>query len=150
MFLASIDQDLGFTNFLDLGRQQRHQLFTGFGGNAAGAAVGDDALGIQRGEIGAGANIARLQFQPQAKRFNYPAAHLEFQRVITKQAQMPGTTARRDARGNGNHAALGRIFGKFVKIGGMGGFQWGEIPLLLGGQVTQAIQHHQRQLCTTL
>ena len=51
--------------FLHFGGEHGAEFLAGFGGDAPGAAVGDDAFGVEGGEIGAGADIARLEFHAQ-------------------------------------------------------------------------------------
>ena len=87
MFLAGLDDDLRVADLLDLGGEHGAELLAGLGRDAAGAAVGDDALGVERGEIGAGADIAGLEFHAQAERFDDAAADLEFERVVAEQAR---------------------------------------------------------------
>jgi len=101
VFLAGLDDDFRVADLFDFGGEHGAQFLAGLGRNAAGAAVGDDALGIQRGEIGAGADVTMLEFHAQAERLDDAAAHLEFQRVIAEQAEvtrplpgvMPGAAA---------------------------------------------------------
>ena len=62
VFLAGLDQHFGVLDLLDFLGEHLAKLLAGRGGNAARAAVGDDPLGIQRAEIGARRDVARLQF----------------------------------------------------------------------------------------
>jgi hypothetical protein len=80
-------------------------------------------LVVQRAKIGAGGDIARLQLQPQAERLNHAAPHFIFQRIITEQPQMPRPAARRDARGDRDHAPLRADRGPGVQVGRAGRFQ---------------------------
>ena len=84
VFLAGLDDDLGVADLFDLGGEQGDHLFAGLGRDASGAAVGDDAFGIERGEIGAGADIAGFQFETEAEGLDDAAADLELERVVTE------------------------------------------------------------------
>src|SRR5581483_7968253 len=106
--------DLGVADIFYFARKQGAQFLADGGINASGAAVGDDALVIERAEIGARRDVAALEFHSQAERFDDPASHLEFQRVVSKQSQVAGAAARGDARRDGVHASLRRIFAEGV------------------------------------
>ena len=136
----------GVAHFLHLLRQQRAQLLAHRRVNAPGAPVGDDAFGVERAEVGARRHVARPQFQAQAQRLDDAAAHLEFQRVVAKQAQVSRPAARSDARRNRDHPSLRRVFGQRIQVGGDRRFERREIALLARGDVAHAVQHHQRQL----
>ena len=71
--------------FLIFARKQRAQFLAHLGLNPPGAAVGHDALGVQRAEIRARRDVARLEFEAEAERLDDPAAHLKFQRIVTEQ-----------------------------------------------------------------
>ena len=146
MFLAGLDDDLRVADFFDFGGEQRAKFLAGFRRDAAGAAVGDNALFVERAEIGARGHVAVLQFQAQAQRFNHAAAHLKFQRVVAEQPEMPRPAAGRDAGRGGNHAALRGILAQLVEVRRGGGFQRRQIKLLLRGQVAEAVEHDQHEL----
>ena len=87
MFLAGLDDDFRVADFFDFGGEHGAKFFASFGGDSSGAAVGDNALRVERGEIGAGADVARLQFHAEAERLDDAAADLKFQRVVAEQAR---------------------------------------------------------------
>ena len=60
MFLAGLDDDLRIADFFDFRGEQRTEFLAGLRRNTAGAAVGDNALFVERGEICPGANITGL------------------------------------------------------------------------------------------
>ena len=82
--LARFDDDLRVARLFDFAREQRAQLFRDFRFDPARAAVGDDALFVERAKIGARGDVARLEFHAQTEGFDHAAAHLKFQRIITK------------------------------------------------------------------
>ena len=145
MLLARLDEDVGVADFFDLGGEHRAQFLARFGRDAAGAPVGNNAFCIYCGEIGAGADVAMLEFHAQAERLDDAAAHLEFQRVIAKQAEVAGPAAGRDAGRSGNHAALRRVLGNLVEIRRRGGLERREIILFLRGDVAQAVEDDERE-----
>ena len=116
VFLASLDDDLRVADLLDLRGKQGDEPFARLGGNAAGATVRDNSLRVERGEVGAGADVAGLQLNAQPERLNDTAAHLKFQRVVAEKPEMPRPAARRDARRRGDQAALRGKLRKGVKV----------------------------------
>ncbi len=98
MSLAGFDDDLRVADFLHLRRKHRAQLLARFGRDAPGAAVGDDALGVKRGEVGARATSPALSSKPEPERFDDAAADLKFQRVVAEQPEMARPAAGSDAR----------------------------------------------------
>ena len=145
MFLAGLDDDFRVAKSFHFCGKHGAKFLARFGGNASRTAVGDDAFCIERGEVGAGANVAGFKFHAQAKRFNHAAADLEFQRVIAEQTEMSRPAAGRDAGRNGNHAALRRVFCQRIQVRRDGGLQRREIILFLRGDVAQAVEHDQRE-----
>src|SRR5262245_18515432 len=105
MFLAGFDDDFRVADLLDFRRQHGAKVLAGLGWDTAGAAIGDNAFGVDRGEGGAGSDVAGLEIDAEAERFEDAAANLEFERVITEQPEMAGTAAGRDAGRDGNHSA---------------------------------------------
>ena len=147
VLLAGFDDDFGVADFLHLLGEERAEFFARFRGDTASAAVGDNALGIQRAEIGAGADIAGLQFHTEAEGFDDTTTDLEFQRIITEESEVTGAGARRDSRSHGSHATLSDTRShEFIEVRGLGRFERGEFPLAHGGDVAQAIQYDEREL----
>jgi hypothetical protein len=146
MALAGFDDDLGVADFLHLLRQQRAELLANLRVNTSGAAVGDNAFGVERAEVGARRHVAGPQFQAQPQRLDDAAAHLEFQWVVAEQAQVSRPAARSDARRNRDHPSLRRVFRQRIEVGGDRCFQRREIALLARGDVANAVQHNQRHL----
>ncbi len=95
MFLDRLDEylDAGNLHLAQLNGQRR--AFLAF--DAAGAAVADQSLGVQRAKISARGNVIGSQFETNARRLERPAADHVLQRVVTEQRQMSGTAARSDA-----------------------------------------------------
>ncbi len=145
MFLAGLDDDLRVADFFHFRGEQRAQFLARLRRDAAGAAVGDNALGVERAEVGARGHVAGLQFQAQPQRLDDAAAHLEFQRVVAEQAEMPRPAAGRDAGRGGNHAALRGVFAQRVEVRRGRGFQRRQVKLLRGGDVAEAVEHDQRE-----
>ena len=146
MALAGLDDDLGVADFFDFGGEQGAQFLADFGFNAAGAAVGDDALPVEGAEIGAGGDVAGLELDAETERLDDAAANLEFQRVIAKEGEMAGTAAGSDAGGDGQHAALRGVLGEGVEVGRDGGFERRHKALLAGGDVAEAVEDEEDKL----
>ena len=146
MSRSRFDEHLGVPHFLDLARKQRAKFFSHLGRDPPGAPVGDDSIGIERAEIGARGDVARLEVHSQAQRFDHPASDLVLDGIIPEQSQVPRPAAGSDSRRHRYHAPLRSLFGETVEIGGVGGFQRRQEALLLGGDVAQAIQDDQCQL----
>ena len=118
MFLAGLDDDLGVADLLDLGGDQGAEFLAGLGRDAAGAAVGHDAVGVQGAEVGAGGDITGSQFKPETEGLDDAASDLEFDGVITEEAEVPRSAARGDTRGEGEHASLRGVFAQGVEVRG--------------------------------
>jgi hypothetical protein len=88
VLLAGVDVDLGRADLLDLGGQDATQTLTYLGRDAAGAPVGDDALGIQRAEVGAGGDIAVLELDAEPQGLDDAAADLPLDRVVPEKGQI--------------------------------------------------------------
>ncbi len=131
--------------FLIFAESSAHKFFARFGRDAAGAAVGDNAFGVERGEIRAGADVAGLQFHAEAERLDDAATDLKFQRVVAEQAEMAGPAAGRDAGRDGNHAALRGILRELVEVRRVRGFERREIILFLRGDVAEAVEDDERR-----
>src|SRR5206468_4261786 len=101
MALAGPDDDLGAADFLDFLGEQPAELLTGRGVDSAGAAVGDDAFGIECAEIGARGDIAGVQFQAEPERLDDAATDLKNEGIVAEQAQVSGPAARGDAGRDG-------------------------------------------------
>ena len=84
MLLPGLDEDFRVADIFNFGGEFGAKFLTNFRGNPSGAAIGDDAIFVERGKIRAGANIAGFQFDAQAEGFDDAAADLEFERVITE------------------------------------------------------------------
>jgi hypothetical protein len=147
VLLAGLDDDLRVAQLLDLLRQQRAQLLANLRRDAARAAVGDDALLVQRAEVRARRHIAGLQLHPEAKRLDDATADLELQRVIAEQPEMAGAAAGRDAGRDGDHAAL-RAAGlhERVEVRRGGGFERRHVAGGGGGDVAEAVEHDEGEL----
>ena len=145
MFLAGLDEDVRVAELFHSGRKHPAKLFARLRRDASGAAVGDNSLFIERAEVCARGHVAVFQFQSQPQRFNYTAADLEFQGIVAEQTEMTRTAAGRDAGRGGNHAALRGILAQPVEVWRGGGFQRGEKILFPRGNVTEAVEHDQRE-----
>ena len=145
MFFAGLDDDLRVADFFDFRGEHRAKLFASLGRDAAGAAVGDDAFGVERGEIGAGANVAGLQFHAEAERLDDAASDLKFQRIVAEQAEMSRPAAGRDAGRDGNHAALRGILRDLVEVWRVRRFERREIILFLRRDIAKAVEDDQRR-----
>ncbi len=142
---ARFDDDLGVADFFDFLREHQAKVFADSGVNAAGPAVGDDAFGVKRAEVGAGGHVARAEVQAQPERLDDATAYLELERIIAEQGQVARPAAGRDAGRDGKDPALGRVLAERVQVGSAGRFERRKIALVARGQVAQSIQDHQRQ-----
>ena len=142
---ARPDDDLRVVQFLDLARKQGAQVLGDFGGHAPGAAVGDDAAGVEGAEIGARGDVARLEFQAQAQGLNDAAPDLILNGIVAEQSEVARPAAGGDAGSDGDHAALRAEFGQGVKIGGRGRLQRREKTLFFGRQIAQTVQDYEGQ-----
>ena len=140
MALAGFDDDLRVAHFFDFLGQQIAKLFADFGLDPSGPAVGHDAFRIERAKVGARRHVAGFEFEAQTERFDHAAAHLKFQRVITKQGEMTRAAAGRDARRDRNHPSLRGVFGERVEIRSGRRFQWRHVALFLRRDVAQTIE----------
>src|SRR5204863_6842853 len=98
MPFPGFDNHLRISNFFNFGGEQRTKLFAYLGFNSSGATIGDNPLGIQSAKVRARSHIAGPQLQAKPEGFDYSTAHLEFQRIVTKQRKMARPTSRRNAR----------------------------------------------------
>ena len=125
--------------------QHGDPLGTFFGGDAPGAPVGNQAIGVNRAEIAAHRHIAGADLQANAGRFQYTAPNLVYQRVVTEQRQVSRTAARRNPARD-RDAQPGAAFARqSVQIGRLGGFEFG-LSILLARQPTETVHHQQQNL----
>ena len=144
VLLARYDVHLGRAQLLDLAGQDSAETLAGLRRNAAGPAVRDDPLRVERAEVRPDGDVAALQMEPQTQGFDHPAADLELQRVVAEQGEVARTAARRNARRDRNHPALRDPAGdEGVEVGRPGGFQGREFALFLRGDVAQTVEHEQ-------
>jgi len=150
MFLAWFDDDFRVADFFHLGGEHRAKFLASLGRDAAGAAVGDDAFGIERAEVRARGYIAVLEFHAESERFDDAAANLEFQRVVAEKSEVSRPAAGRDAGRDRNHPALRGVFGERVEVRGRSRFQGREIILSPRRQIAETVEHNQREFCAGL
>jgi len=141
--LARRDDDLGVADLFDIRREFGATLLAKLGLDAAGAAVGDQAVGVERAEVRPGGDVARLQFQAKAKRLNDASADLDFQRVVAEQPEVAGTAAGRDAVRGGDQPALRRVLGQGVEIGRDRRLERGLVIRGGSGDIAEAVHHQQ-------
>lgn len=97
-----------------------------FAGDAARAAIGNVAVGIDRAKVGADGDVAFLQLETNAGGFKRAAADEILQRIVSKQTQVTGTAAGTDAGLYGNAATENSLFRQSIEIGSLGGFEFRE------------------------
>ena len=73
--------------FLIFAESSAHKFLARLRRDAAGAAVGDDALRVERAKFARAQTSPGLQFHAQAERLDDAAADLKFQRVVAEQAR---------------------------------------------------------------
>ena len=146
MFLAGLNDHLRGADLFDLPAEQRAKFLAFLGGNAPGPAVGDEALRVERAEVGAGRHVAALEFEAQPERFDHPPAHCKLERIVAEQAEMTGTAAGGDARCDRNHATLRAAFGhETVEVGCVGGLEGRYFAMAGGGDVAETVENDQGQ-----
>src|SRR5690606_27221297 len=145
VFLAGLDDDLHVTDPADPAEDVA-ELDALFRGNAAGAAVRDEAGAVEGTEVAADGDVAALEGESQAERLDHPAAHLVPEGIVPEEAEVAGAAARRDAGRDGNHAALRGIPGERVKVRGACGLERGEIALVPSGQIAKAVHDEEGEL----
>ena len=138
MLLHRLDEDLdaGDLHVAQLDRERR----AFFGGDAAGAAVGDVAGGVERAEVGADGDVAFLEREADAGGFERTAADEVLDRVVAEQAEMARAAAGADAGQHGNAAAADADFGERIEVRRVGRFELGE-PARLLRQAAEAVGH---------
>ena len=147
VLLARVDEYLVGADLLDLRGEDVAEAFADLGGDASGAAVGDQALGIEGAEVGAGGDVAVLEFDPETECLDHPAADFPLDGVITEQREMAGAGARGDARSDGDHASLrASLRDEGVEVGSPGRLQRGHATLFAGGDVAETVEDHEGQL----
>ena len=82
-----------------------------FAGDAAGAAVGDVAGGVERAEVAADGHVLRPQLEADAGGLQRPAADQVLDRIVAEQAQVAGSAAGGDARRDRDTCSPGRRAG---------------------------------------
>ena len=87
-----------------------------FAGDAAGAAVGDVAGGVERAEVGADGDVAVFELEADAGGFEGAAADEVLQRVVAEQAEVAGAAAGADAGRDGDAAAADAVAGERVEV----------------------------------
>src|SRR5204862_4563179 len=80
MALAGFNDHLGVADLFYAFREQIAQFLTGRGFDAAGAAVCDNAFGVEGTEVRACRGIAGLQFDTESARFEDAAANMQCDR----------------------------------------------------------------------
>jgi hypothetical protein len=140
---AGSDDDFGGADLFDFAGEQGAEFLANFRFDAAGAAIGDDAIVVEGAEIGAGGDIAGFEIDAKAERFNDTAADLEFDRVVAKEREMAGATAGGDARGDRGQAALDGVAGERIQVRGVGGFEGCSVGVVAGGQVAEAVHNEE-------
>ena len=88
----------------------------GFRGDASGAAIRDQALGVDSAEVAPRRHVARAELELDSQRFEHAAPDLILQRVVAKQTQVAGSTARRDAGRDVADQTAGRPGRQGVKV----------------------------------
>ena len=79
----------------------------------------------------------------QTQRFDDAAADFKFKRVVTKQAEVAGAAARRDAGRDRCQAAHGSMFGQRIEIGSFRDFERCAEAGGLGGDIADAVINDQ-------
>ena len=145
MLLDRLDEhlDAGHFHLAELDGQRGALL----GGDAAGAAVGDVAGGVEGAEIAADGHVLRPQLEAHAGGLQGPAADQVLDRVVAEQGQVSGPAAGGNARGDGIHASLDPVFCQGVQIGGLGGLQFRR-PARLDRQPAQPVGHQHARSST--
>ena len=129
MFLHRFDEDFDAGD-LDVAKPDRERRAF-FGRDAAGAAVGDVALGVDRAEVGADGDVAVFELEADAGRFERAAADHVLQRVVAEQAEVARAAAGADAGQHRDAAAEDAGFGERVEVRRFGRFQFGQAARLL-------------------
>jgi hypothetical protein len=127
---------------LDLADQELADGGGLLGGEAAGAAVGDGAVGVEGAEVDPGGHVAGLELEADAGRGQGAPADLVFQRVVAEQAEVAGAGPGGDAPGDRVVEPQGALAGQPVEVGGVG---LGELGAPLGGPVAAEAVHHQQE-----
>src|SRR5215217_7254298 len=126
----------------DLAHQQVADGGRLLGGQAAGPAVGDDAVVVEGAEVDPGGDVAGLELEADAGRGQGAAADLVGERVVAEQAEVAGARAGGDAPGDRVVQAQRALAGQPVEVGGVG---LGELGAALGGAVAAEAVHHQQE-----
>ena len=113
--------------------------------DAARAAVGHPAVGVEGAEVGPHGDVARSEGEVDAEGFEHAAAGLVHEGVVAEQGQVAGAAARGDARGNGVVETARPGAGEFVEVRGAGGLEFGRPPGL-AGQPAQPVEHVEQHL----
>ena len=88
-----------------------------FAGDAAGAAIGDFAGGVEGAVVAADGDIVRAEFETDAGGFQRAAADDEFQRIVAEEAEVAGAAAGSDAGFNRDAAAGDAALARASRLG---------------------------------
>ena len=97
-----------------------------FAGDAAGAAVGDVARGVERAEVRADGDVAFLQFKADAGGLERAAADEVLQRIVAEQTEVAGAAAGAMPGLTGMLLPRMPLLRECVEVGRLGGFEFGE------------------------
>src|SRR5687768_7150878 len=103
MALTWLDDHLSIAHLLDLAGKESAEILTDIRFDAACAAIGDDAVVVQSAEIRASCDVASLEVNTEAERFNHTAADLKFKRIVSEESKVSWTASRGDAGRHGGH-----------------------------------------------
>ena len=110
----------GLHQHLDAGKpdvaQPLGQPDVHLGRDAPGPPVGDAARRVDGAEVPASGHVAGSEVELDAQRFEHTAAHRVAQRVITEEPEVPGATARCDARCHVAEQSAGGLGGERVEV----------------------------------
>ena len=126
---------------LQPGRQPGAHL----GGDAAGAAVGDQTLLVHGAEVAPRRQIVGPQVEADAQGLQDTAADVVDERVVAEEGQVRRAAAGGYAASDGQAEAARALGGQPVQVWGMGGFQFRRAARL-DGQSAQAIHDQEHDL----
>ena len=125
--------------------QLLNDLKTLLGGNAAGASIGDQAVGPERAEVAAGGHIVWPQLKANAGGLKGATADFEGQRIVAEEPEMAGAGPRRDARQHRHARPEHTRLRQGIEIGGRGRLQFRQSARLLG-KPAEAVCHEHHDL----
>ena len=115
------------------------------GRDAAGAAVGDLAVGVDGAEVAARGDVGGLQVEVDAGGLEDAAADRVDHRVVAEEREVAGPAAGRDAVADRQREAARAVAGDVVEVRRPGGFELGAAGLRVR-QAAEAVHDEQHDL----